>query len=505
MVFFPNQYAAYSNSDTLQRREAMRPQMSSIDSNTPVNMLQFLQPSQMASSASLLAFVKENNATLNFPQKLMLLLSYVDNERDRGNHITCISWVRDGHAFVIKDRQELVDSLLPLFFREGKFSSFTRKLYRWGFRQICIPKGGTKKDRDLMFGHEDFQRDNKSLMTEMRSVTAAGTRRAITALTSKKKAKKNKDKDATQKPSPVFIPAPAAPTQKVENTINLERFSPTEELKPQNLVQVHLERLLGGSYNPAKPATAKPQSPPIQTPSLVQNSTQSALGALLGETNKSEELKSQSLVQAHLERLLGGSNTSATKQANTMPRTSFQTPGLGQQNSTPSGFDAILKAKSHSLMPPPVQNKFLGLSDNTQLQAQVNYLKAMSQSSMAAQSPMQPSMSFDVGARLQALRQMGASKQAGAQQRITIPDALRQSQSNLSQTRNAASIGLPKSYLDLIQGSGTFVGSASVPNRVPMPNLIQPELSAPAPSSVVAHLQQRLSSNGHYAKQQQWR
>ena len=41
----------------------------------------------------------------------------------------------------------------------------------------------------MVFGHEHFQRDDKSQMANMRSVTAAGTRRAIAALNSRKKAK----------------------------------------------------------------------------------------------------------------------------------------------------------------------------------------------------------------------------------------------------------------------------------------------------------------------------
>ncbi|KAL3930366.1 MAG: hypothetical protein SGBAC_011797 [Bacillariaceae sp.] len=534
MVFFPNQYGAVSTPDTLQ--SIRNPQMASVDSNSPINSgLQFLQPNQC--SANLLAFVKENNATLNFPQKLMLLLSYVDNERERGEHITCIAWARDGHVFVIKDRKELVDSLLPLFFREGKFSSFTRKLYRWGFRQICIPKGGNKTDRELLFGHEYFQRDNKPLLSEMRSVTAAGTRRAIAALTNKKKARKNKDKDASKKAAPALVPPPVVSVSKLEN----KTIESVSDLKPQSLVQVRLERLLGCSNTATKRATTKPQ-PSFQTATIGQNSTQNTLDALLkAGTSPTNELKPQDLVQAHLERLLNGS---AMKQANTkLQQTPFQTRSLRQnseqtqtpfqtraveQNSTSSGFDALLKAKSHSLMPAPVQSKFLGLNDTTALQNHVNYLKAISQCSMVASAPaansfvQAPSMSINIGARLQTLRQMGASKQeqqqVGAQQRTTIPNArLAPSHYSLSQAcaLPPATFGLPKGYLDLIQQSrGGLAGqSTSAPNhRVSMPNIILSESSAPAArnfiepdtTSVSAAIQQRLSSEGMFAKQR-WR
>jgi len=542
-----------------------------------VSSFQFPQSNQIASSAHLLEFVKEHNANLNFPQKLMLMLSYVDNERDNGNFITCISWVRDGHAFVIKDRKELVDNLLPLFFREGKFPSFTRKLYRWGFRQICIPKGGNKKDRDLLFGHEHFQRDNKGLMAEMRSVTAAGTRRAIAALTNKKKARKHKEKQEKSNKAPILIPSPAACVPAVENAsedrvnrfsgvkpqslvqVHLERLlggpstatksvnttaqtpfpaphslgqNPTTQsaldsllnarsspirdiIKQGDLVQMHLERLLGGSNTATKPASTTIQPSFQNPPSLVQNpTTQSVLDSLLkARSSPTRDVQQGDLVQMHLERLLGGSNTATkpasttvqtalqnpdigqsstaqsavfslsrarssptenikqgdlgqmhlerllggshngTKPPGTKTQTPFQTPGLGQ-NSTQTTYDALLKAKSHSLMPAPVQNKSLSLGDSATLQNHVKYLKAMSQSPMAtpaSSSLMLPSLSFDVGARIQAL-QSQSSSQARAD------------------PRNSGMSCLPKSYLDLIQGSGGLAGppaaSASFTNQV---------------------------------------
>jgi hypothetical protein len=132
----------------------------------------------------------------------MLMLSHIDREKAKsGKRDPCACWSQDGHAFIVRSRKEFVATLLPLFFRDAKFSSFTRKLYRWGFRQICFPKKVNRKDREMIFGHEHFQRDDKALMANMRSVTAAGTRRAIAALNAKKKAKDeaedNEDKEAS--------------------------------------------------------------------------------------------------------------------------------------------------------------------------------------------------------------------------------------------------------------------------------------------------------------------
>jgi HSF-type DNA-binding len=86
-----------------------------------------------------------------------------------------LEWMPDGRGFVIRSKERVVNDILPQFFPKTKFSSFTRKLYRWGFRQVVIPGGG--ETRELFFGNEYFQRDQKHLLKKMRSTTAAGLRR----------------------------------------------------------------------------------------------------------------------------------------------------------------------------------------------------------------------------------------------------------------------------------------------------------------------------------------
>ena len=90
----------------------------------------------------------------------------------------CIGWMPDGKSFVIRNQKELTSEVLPKFFRASKFSSFTRKLYRWQFRQI---NRGVCPNEELIFGNDFFRRDEPQLLRKMRSVTAASTRRAIIA------------------------------------------------------------------------------------------------------------------------------------------------------------------------------------------------------------------------------------------------------------------------------------------------------------------------------------
>jgi hypothetical protein len=66
----------------------------------------------------------------------------------------------------------------PLARALQKFSSFTRKLYRWGFRQV---NRGVGPDDPLIFGNENFQRDNAELMANMRSTTSKSNKKTEAA------------------------------------------------------------------------------------------------------------------------------------------------------------------------------------------------------------------------------------------------------------------------------------------------------------------------------------
>lgn len=87
----------------------------------------------------------------------------------------CIAWLADGKSFVIRNPDEFTRHVLPKFFKATKFSSFTRKLYRWGFRQV---NRGIGPDDPIIFGNEHFQRDKEEEMSKMRSITAASSRKA---------------------------------------------------------------------------------------------------------------------------------------------------------------------------------------------------------------------------------------------------------------------------------------------------------------------------------------
>lgn len=73
-----------------------------------------------------------------FPARLMEMLS---DESNGG----CITWLPHGRSFLIHDVYKFTDTVLPKYFKGTKFSSFTRKLYRWGFRQVSAATGKFSK------------------------------------------------------------------------------------------------------------------------------------------------------------------------------------------------------------------------------------------------------------------------------------------------------------------------------------------------------------------------
>lgn len=104
---------------------------------------------------------------------MMALMRSVDEHKDDPNY--CAAWLPEGKSFVVRNPDEFARQVVPKFFKATKFSSFTRKLYRWGFRQI---NRGIGPDDPVIFGNEFFERDNEALMSQMRSITAASARKA---------------------------------------------------------------------------------------------------------------------------------------------------------------------------------------------------------------------------------------------------------------------------------------------------------------------------------------
>lgn len=55
------------------------------------------------------------------------------------NNVEIIAWLPHGNGFIIHKKRKFADDILPKFFKASKFTSFTRKLNRWGFSRV--PRG----------------------------------------------------------------------------------------------------------------------------------------------------------------------------------------------------------------------------------------------------------------------------------------------------------------------------------------------------------------------------
>jgi len=92
---------------------------------------------------------------MTFPQILMGILN-------KGENKNIIAWLPHGKAFFICHRKAFVEKVLNLHFKNNsKYTSFTRKLNRWGFTRV------NRGADEGAYYHMLFQRGNYSLCRHM--------------------------------------------------------------------------------------------------------------------------------------------------------------------------------------------------------------------------------------------------------------------------------------------------------------------------------------------------
>jgi len=87
------------------------------------------------------------------------LMDILSNEE----HSSIITWLPEGNGFIISKKKAFAEKILPKYFKASKFTSFTRKLNRWGFSRI--PRG----PQTGSYFHKFFQRDKPELCLQMTS------------------------------------------------------------------------------------------------------------------------------------------------------------------------------------------------------------------------------------------------------------------------------------------------------------------------------------------------
>jgi len=108
---------------------------------------------------------------IKFPVKLMYAL-------DCGEYVNVICWSDDGKSFKIQDRSALEQVVLPQIFRVAKYSSFLRKLYRWGFVRLRNKGSSGRNDSYI---NPDFTSGDYASCERIRCTSSSGTSTISTA------------------------------------------------------------------------------------------------------------------------------------------------------------------------------------------------------------------------------------------------------------------------------------------------------------------------------------
>jgi len=98
-----------------------------------------------------------NGKAVPFPIKLMKII-------DSSVYEEIVTWLPHGKAFMITDTDDFVKYVLSVHYKEAKFSSFQRKLYRWGFAK---EDKGSSGRFDFIYFHKFFQKGNVNLCLQM--------------------------------------------------------------------------------------------------------------------------------------------------------------------------------------------------------------------------------------------------------------------------------------------------------------------------------------------------
>ena len=98
----------------------------------------------------------------SFPQQLMKMLNDPDNAR-------VVAWTSGGDAFIVHSKDQFVSEVMPVYFgKRSKFTSFTRKLNRWGFAR------NNQGENKGAYSHPLFHRGDPSSHEKMSCASQPG-------------------------------------------------------------------------------------------------------------------------------------------------------------------------------------------------------------------------------------------------------------------------------------------------------------------------------------------
>ena len=142
---------------------------------------------------------KKSKKARTFPEKLM------DTMLTHG-HEDVVAWLPDGKSFVVVDPNAFVAQVLDPVFKQAKYSSFVRKLHRWGFVRLT---SGIGTD---CFHHPFFNRNRRDWASK---IAVAAAPAALTP-----------GKAAAAKAAAPPKASPPIQTKNIPSLAGMERFIP---------------------------------------------------------------------------------------------------------------------------------------------------------------------------------------------------------------------------------------------------------------------------------------
>jgi len=157
----------------------------------------------------------DDEAPKTFPQILMDILA-------NGEESDTIAWLPHGRSFIIYKKKKFAQTVLPTYFKATKFTSFTRKLNRWGFTRVTRgPEMGS-------YYHKLFLRDEPNLCLRMSSHSSSKFQEQQQLM-----------------PNPMGMPFGGMPFGMMMNPMNM---NPSEMNQQSQVIQAQLQQLQWQQY-----------------------------------------------------------------------------------------------------------------------------------------------------------------------------------------------------------------------------------------------------------------
>lgn len=189
-----------------------------------------------------------------------------------------VTWLPHGQAFIIYKKKKFASEVLPVYFKLSKFTSFTRKLNRWGFTRI------TRGHEMGAYFHKFFQRDNPRLCMQMCCQNIRLQNEAL-ALQETHQGQATNNAAATHNGLPFSM---QMAQQQMSQNATMNPLAVFNNPFLQQQLQQQQEQMMLGQFQQQQVQTAELVRRAMET-QVTANATQAQLAALVGYMHNSSD------------------------------------------------------------------------------------------------------------------------------------------------------------------------------------------------------------------------